>query len=449
MAAQRKGITLMGTGDFTHPAWFAEIREKLVPAEPGLFRLRDDLAIRCDCHVPGSCRRPVRFILSAEISNIYKKEERTRKNHNLIFAPDLETAERFNKKLGQIGNIVSDGRPILGLDARNLLELLLETDSRGFLIPAHVWTPWFSLLGSKSGFDSIEACFEDLSPHIFALETGLSSDPPMNWRVSALDGRTLVSNSDAHSPSKLGREANRFDCDLSFDDIRSTLETGDPRRFLGTLEFYPQEGKYHLDGHRKCGVCLHPGKTISFGGICPVCQKPLTLGVLYRVEALADRPEGEKPPFTHPFSSVVPLVDILADIYQVGPGSKKVGRAYETALENLGSELDILTSMEIDGIDRAGIPLLAEAVHRMRCGRIHVNDGFDGQFGTVEIFDDDERDCLMGQRSLFVMPKKPDDPGPPEAGEASLPQMPVSQLRPWPFLTMACLRVSTPSRPGP
>ena len=410
IAAQRKGITLVGTGDFTHPGWFSEIREKLVPAEPGLFRLREDLANECDGQVPLSCRQPVRFILSAEISNIYKKKEKTRKNHNLIFVPDLETAETFSKKLGKLGNIVSDGRPILGLDARNLLELLLETDLRSFLIPAHIWTPWFSLLGSKSGFDSIEGCFEDLSSHIFALETGLSSDPAMNWRVSALDGRTLVSNSDAHSPSKLGREANRFDCDLSFDELRSALATGDPRRFNGTLEFYPQEGKYHLDGHRKCGICFHPRKSLAARGICPVCQQPLTLGVLYRIEALADRPEGEKPPGAHPFSSVVPLVDILADIYRVGPGSKKVALAYETALKTLGNELSILTKMDIADLDRAGIPLLGEAVHRMRCGQVRVNSGFDGQYGTVEIFTDDERDRLMGQNALFIMPATPNEP---------------------------------------
>ncbi|MBI9085828.1 MAG: UvrD-helicase domain-containing protein [Desulfobacterales bacterium] len=248
----------------------------------------------------------------------------------------------------------------------------------------------------------------------------------MNWRVSALDGRTLVSNSDAHSPSKLGREANLFDCDLSFYDIRSTLETGDPRRFLGTLEFYPEEGKYHLDGHRKCGICFHPQKSVAARGICPVCQQPLTLGVLYRVEALADRPEGEKPPGAHPFSSVVPLVDILADIYRVGPGSKKVSHAYEKVLKSLGSELSILTEIDIASLDRAGIPLLAEAIHRMRFGQIHVNGGFDGQFGTVEIFTTDERDRLIGQKSLFIIPKKSENsvaPEPPEESSSDIPRV--------------------------
>ena len=216
IAAQLKGISVVETGDFTHPGWFAEISEKLESAEPGLFKLKDEVAEICDRQVPDSCRNPVRFLLSAEISNIYKKDGKTRKNHNLVLMPDLTTAAKFNAKLDNIGNIKSDGRPILGLDARNLFEILLETTDQGFLIPAHIWTPWFSILGSKSGFDSIEACFEDLTSYIFAVETGLSSDPPMNWRVSGLDGLTLVSNSDAHSPLNLGREANLFDAPLSF-----------------------------------------------------------------------------------------------------------------------------------------------------------------------------------------------------------------------------------------
>jgi len=245
IAAQLKGITVIGTGDFTHPGWFAEIKEKLAPAEPGLFKLKDKIAKICDKEVPVLCRSKVRFLLSCEISNIYKKDGKVRKNHNLIFMPNLEKAESFNKKLDKIGNIKSDGRPILGLDAKNLLEIMLDTSNGAFFIPAHIWTPWFSVMGSKSGFDSIEECFEDLTSHIFAVETGLSSDPPMNWRVSALDGLTLISNSDAHSPMKLGREANLFNTDLSYYNIRSAIKEGDKKRFLGTFEFFPQEGKYH------------------------------------------------------------------------------------------------------------------------------------------------------------------------------------------------------------
>ena len=239
IAAQLKGITVVGTGDFTYPAWHDEISDKLVAAEPGLFKLKDELARQCDSQVPSSCRSSVRFILVTEISNIYKKNGKTRKNHNLVFVPDLDVAQKFSAKLDKLGNIKSDGRPILGLDARDLFEVLLETSERAFLIPAHIWTPWFSVLGSKSGFDSIEECFEDLTPYIFAVETGLSSDPAMNWRVSSLDGLTLVSNSDAHSPRNLGREANLFNTPLSYSGIKTALKTGDPDQFLGTFEFYP------------------------------------------------------------------------------------------------------------------------------------------------------------------------------------------------------------------
>src|SRR5210317_1275786 len=271
IAAQLKGISVVGTGDFTYPQWFSEICEKLEPAEEGLFKLRDEIAKLCDEQVPNSCRSLVRFILSTEISNIYKKKDKTRKNHNLVLVPDLAVAEKFSAKLDSIGNIKSDGRPILGLDARNLLEILLETSDQAFLIPAHIWTPWFSMLGSKSGFNSIDECFEDLTPNIFAVETGLSSDPPMNWRVSGLDGLTLVSNSDAHSPLNLGREANLLNTDLTFEAIKSAIKSGDPGQFLGTVEFFPEEGKYHFDGHRTCNVRLHPQETMENKGKCPVC----------------------------------------------------------------------------------------------------------------------------------------------------------------------------------
>ncbi len=403
IAAQLKGITVVGTGDFTYPQWFEEIQQKLVPAEQGLFRLKDELANECDQQVPRSCRGTVRFILATEISNIYKKNEKTRKNHNLVLVPDLDIAERFSVKLDNIGNIKSDGRPILGLDARDLLETLLGTSDQAILIPAHIWTPWFSMLGSKSGFDSVEECFEDLTPHIFAVETGLSSDPPMNWRVSALDGLTLVSNSDAHSPLNLGREANLFNTELSYAAMRAALNSGDPGHFLGTFEFYPEEGKYHLDGHRKCKVCLRPEKTISHEGKCPQCGKPLTLGVLYRVEQLADRPHGNKPEKHHPYHSIIPLVDILSEIFRVGPKSKKVSQAYFSALDKLGSELNILHYLEPQEIDTAGMPLLGEAVRRMRQKNIEVNPGYDGEYGKVKIFTDDERQQILGQQSLFAV----------------------------------------------
>ncbi|MDI6687768.1 MAG: endonuclease Q family protein [Desulfobacterales bacterium] len=388
IAAQLKGITVVGTGDFTHPGWFAEIKEKLEPAEQGLFKLKKEIAGECDKKVPLSCHGKVRFILVSEISNIYKKNNKTRKNHNLVFVPDLNIADKFNSKLDKIGNIKSDGRPILGLDARNLLEILLETSARSFLIPAHIWTPWFSVLGSKTGFNSILECFGDLTPHIFAAETGLSSDPPMNWRVSGLDNLTLVSNSDAHSPLKLGREANLFNTDLSYSAIREAIETGDNKQFSGTFEFYPEEGKYHLDGHRKCSVCLWPQETLKNKGTCPVCGKSLTVGVLYRVEELADRSENEKPKRIRPYYSIVPLVNILSEILKVSHGSKKVMNNYNAALDILGPELNILHKLEPKTIDKAGIPLLGEAVKRMRRGEIDIAPGYDGEFGRVQIFKD-------------------------------------------------------------
>ncbi len=403
IAAQLKGITVIGTGDFTHPGWFAEIKEKLVPAEPGMFKLKKEISNICDQEVPTPCRRKVRFILVSEISNIYKKNNKTRKNHNLVFLSDLKKAENFNLRLDKIGNIKSDGRPILGLDARDLLEILLETSDRAFLIPAHIWTPWFSLLGSKSGFDSLEECFEDLTDYIFAAETGLSSDPSMNWRVSALDGLTLVSNSDAHSPMKLGREANIFDTELSYAAIRSAMESGDPEKFLGTFEFYPEEGKYHLDGHRKCNVRNWPKHTRKQGGICRVCGKSLTLGVLYRVEELSDRKEGEKPERHHPFYNTVPLVEILSEVLTVGPASKKVVGTYRLLIEKLGPEFDILTTLKKEIIDGAGIPLLGEAISKVRRNEIDLIPGFDGEFGKVKIFSQDERNRLLGQKSLFFV----------------------------------------------
>ncbi|MBU0993130.1 MAG: UvrD-helicase domain-containing protein [Proteobacteria bacterium] len=399
--SQKKGIQVLGTGDSTHPGWFAELKEKLEPAEDGLFKLKDDIARTLDKEIPASCKGIVRFILESEISNIYKKNDKTRKNHNLVYFPDFDSAERFNRKLDAIGNIKSDGRPILGLDARNLLEILLDTDETGFLIPAHIWTPWFSLLGSKSGFDSLEECFDDLSGEIFAVETGLSSDPPMNWRVSSLDGLTLVSNSDAHSPSKLGREANLFNTVLSFSGIRNALKTGNPEKFLGTFEFYPEEGKYHMDGHRKCGISLLPEQSSRMNGICPECGKPMTLGVLYRVNELADRQNGEKPKIHHPFVNIIPLEEIIAELLGVGPKSMKVRQNLHRLIQTTGPEFAILKTIPIDSLKKTGIPLLPEAIQKMRQNDIHVMPGYDGEFGKIRLFDDAEKMELSGQKLLF------------------------------------------------
>src|SRR3984885_3497672 len=288
--ALRKGITVVGTGDFTHPAWSQELAQALVPAEPGLLRLRPELETRLRRESPGSCDRQVRFMLSVEISTIYRRDDRTRKVHHLLYAPGFEEAGRITAALSKIGNLASDGRPILGLDSRDLLEITLAGGPGCYLVPAHVWTPWFAVLGSKSGFDSVAECYADLADHVFAVETGLSSDPPMNWMCSSLDGYRLVSNSDAHSPPMLGREATTLDTALDYFAMAEALRTGNG--LAGTLEFYPEEGKYHLDGHRKCGVRLEPAQSARPGGTCPRCGKPLTIGVLNRVTELADRPAG-------------------------------------------------------------------------------------------------------------------------------------------------------------
>jgi len=404
MAARQKGISVIATGDFTHPLWLDEIRQYLEPAEPGLFKLKSDFAKQCEKQIAVAGENPVRFMLGTEISNIYKKDGATRKLHHLVFFPELCHVEKFNARLSAIGNLKSDGRPILGLDSKNLLEIMLETHESGFLVPAHIWTPWFSLFGSRSGFDSIEQCFEDLSDNIFAVETGLSSDPPMNWRVTDLDNCTLISNSDAHSPANLGREANLFDTDLSYFAIRSAIETGDPKRFLGTLEFFPEEGKYHQDGHRKCGVNFNPKQTIENKGICPVCKAPLTVGVLYRVEELAGRKQGEKPERNHPFYSLIPLAEILSELLGVGPKSKKVIHAWQSAISRIGPELNILHDLPIDVVRNSGSLLLAEAIERMRQGRVHRHPGFDGQYGRVTIFTPEERQKLTGQQALFDIP---------------------------------------------
>lgn len=386
---RKKGITVIGTGDFTHPAWIGEIKDKLVPAETGLFRLRDDIDKEVAARVPPSCHGTTRFMLSVEISTIYKKGDKTRKIHHLIYAPTIEKAEKLNQKLERIGNIRSDGRPILGLDSRHLLEIVLETGDDCYLVPAHIWTPWFAVLGSKSGFDSVTECYGDLAEHIFAVETGLSSDPEMNWRISGLDRYRLVSNSDAHSPPKLGREACVFETDLDYFEMRLALETGDG--YGGTVEFFPEEGKYHMDGHRKCGVCLSPEESRAHDGLCPVCNKPLTLGVMYRVQELADRACSEKPASTDEFVSLVPLPEMISETEKVGPKSKTVVKAYESLLHKLGSELDILNDIPLDEIQSSATSsLIPEAISRMREGNVIREPGFDGEYGRIKLFHEDE-----------------------------------------------------------
>lgn len=408
--AKKKGLSLISTGDFTHPAWFNEIKEKLVPAGEGVYRLRPDIEKALSLG-----ENPVRFLLSVEISTIYKKGDKTRKVHHVVFCPSIETAHIFREKLDALGNIKSDGRPILGLDSRNLLETVLESGEGSFIIPAHIWTPWFSVLGSKSGFDSIEECYDDLSEHIFAVETGLSSDPQMNWHVSKLDKYRLVSNSDAHSPSKLAREATVFDHNPDYYSLMHALKTGEG--YVGTVEFFPEEGKYHEDGHRKCNICLSPEDTKKLNGICPVCGKPVTIGVSYRVNELSDRKEIITPPSTAgEVFSLVPLQEIVSEIMQVGPQSKSAVCEYERLVHRFGSELAILQDIPTDEISKAST-LLGEGISRLRQGKVIKHAGYDGEYGVIKLFEDDELvkknfvnlklDIEMPQQEVNKLPETP------------------------------------------
>lgn len=398
--AMVKGINVLGTGDFTHPKWRQELRDSLVfDEETGFYRARE----KPESVLPdlSSLRaEPPYFCLQTEISSIYKRGGKVRKVHNLVFMPTLEDADRFSEKLGQIGNINSDGRPILGLDSEDLLDLVLNTCPRAFFIPAHVWTPWFSLFGSKSGFDDIHDCFGSLTDHIFALETGLSSDPGMNRLVSALDGYALISNSDAHSGPNLGRESNLFTGKVSYDGMFAALHDAARRltreeattdtHFEGTLEIYPEEGKYHYDGHRNCHVVMSPEEAEEHGNICPVCGKPLTIGVMHRVWDLADRKEEpalKEEPQVHP---IIPLPAVLSEIYGAAPATKKIKAKFDETLRALGSEFGILNSLSLDEISRYSEPL-GEAVRRIRAGEVVRHAGYDGEFGSITIFTDEEK----------------------------------------------------------
>ena len=393
--ARKKGIHILGTGDFTHPTWRAELMEKLEPAEDGLYVLKEEYRI----HQEGVPEEKPRFLVTGEISSIYKKNERVRKVHSLLLLPGLEEAEALSRRLELIGNIHSDGRPILGLDCRDLLEIMLETCPEAVYVPAHIWTPHFSLFGAFSGFDSIEECFGDLTPYIHALETGLSSDPPMNWRVSALDSYFLVSNSDAHSPAKLGREATLFQTELSYAGIAKAINTGEG--LAGTLEFFPEEGKYHFDGHRKCGLCISPQETAEFGGRCPVCGKKITIGVLNRVEQLADRPEDYVRPDAKPFESLVPLPEVIAASTGASAAGKKVQETCDRLVGALGPEFFILRQAPIEDIRHAAGPLVAEGISRLREGRVKRTPGYDGEYGKIGLLSEEDISSLEGQLSLF------------------------------------------------
>jgi DNA helicase II / ATP-dependent DNA helicase PcrA len=417
----RKGIAVVGTGDCVHPAWLAELKDKLVPADGGLFRLRPEIEAEIFKTLAPSCRLSVRFMLSTEISTIYKKGERTRKIHHLIYAPDFAAADRLAASLARVGNIASDGRPILGLDSRDLLEIALSSGPHSYLVPAHIWTPWFAALGSHSGFDSIAECYGDLAGRIFAVETGLSSDPAMNWRVSSLDRYRLTSNSDAHSPGKLGREATRFSCEPDYFAIRRALETGDG--YEGTVEFFPEEGKYHLDGHRSCGVRLEPSQTVACEGLCPACGARLTIGVAHRVEILADRAmsEAAPPPTAGVATSLVPLPEILSEVIEAGVASQGVTRAYDRVVAALGPELSLLEDVPIEDIARQD-GLLGEAVRRLRRGAVIRQAGYDGEYGVIRLFGDAELSRLTKGGLLFAAPEPRLSPTPSATQKGRLPR---------------------------
>jgi len=399
--ARIKGIHVLGTGDFTHPQWFRELQEKLEPAEEGLYKFKDGDS-------------PTRFMLTVEVSSIYSYGGQVRRIHNIVFAPSFQAAAKLNRKLNKVGNLRADGRPILGLPAHELLKMTLDASEDCMLVPAHVWTPWFSVFGSKSGFDSIEECFGDLSKYIYAIETGLSSDPAMNWRLSALDNIALISNSDCHSARRIGREANVFEGDeLNYKNIidaikysrRKNVRSLTPHmRLVETVEFFPEEGKYHYDGHRDCKISLSPKESHKIKEICPNCGRPLTVGVLSRVEELADRPEGYKPKNAVPFRSLVPLDEIIAEsLGVVGSQTKGVLKNYNNLIEAFGSEFAILLEAPLKKVEEAALPEVAEALRRVRRGELHIEPGYDGEYGRVRIFSKDEKRSRKEQRKLFQL----------------------------------------------
>ena len=387
--AKIKGITVMGTGDFTHPQWMKEIKSRLEPAESGLYKIKGK-------------SQGTRFLLTVEISSIYSKGGKTRRIHKLIFSPSIETVEKINKTLGFLGNIKSDGRPILGLDARELAKIVFDIDERCMVVPAHAWTPWFSVFGSMSGFDSLEECFEEYAQYIYAIETGLSSDPEMNWRVSNLDHIALISNSDSHSLRRIGREANVLECPLSYDGIMAAIKSHDPKRFLFTVEFFPEEGKYHYDGHRTCKFSCAPEETKKLNNLCKTCAKRMTIGVMNRIDVLADRVAGKKPKNAIPFKRMVTLDTIIAESFGVGVASKKVKAAYNDLIGSLGTEFGILIDAKLSDVASVATPEILEAIKRVREGRLSIIPGYDGEYGTVTIFQKNERIGRNAQANLFI-----------------------------------------------
>ena len=401
--AKIKGIQLLATADFTHPEWFFLIKDKLEPSGNGFFRMKNIQRPENEqLHSIRVSPDDMSFILSTEISFIYSKKGKVRKVHLLVLAPDFESVETINGKLTGIGNLGSDGRPILGMDAKEFVKIIAKYCPQCVVIPAHIWTPWFSLFGANSGFDSIEECFEEMTPFIFALETGLSSDPSMNWLLSALDKYTLISNSDAHSPSRILREANVFNTDFSYSGLVNALKSKDPDKFLHTLEFFPEEGKYHYDGHRKCQVIFSPQETIQNKYLCPKCGKKLTIGVLHRVTELADRKPGDPSPSRIPFKNLIPLSEIIAQAIEKSVGSKSVWEIYFRFIHEFQTEHKILTEVPVEELARIAPARVSQGVERMRKGQVRIIPGHDGVFGQIHLFENEEEgEENQGQLPLF------------------------------------------------
>ncbi len=413
--ARIKGVNILATGDFTHPLWFKELKENLEPAENGLYRIKNQKSKVKNQNgflINGNYNHvfETRFLLSTEISSIYSKGGKTRKVHNLVLVPSFSDVEKINAHLGWLGNLKSDGRPILGLDCKELAKIVFNICPEAMIVPAHTWTPWFSIFGSFSGFDSIEECFEEYAKNIFAIETGLSSDPEMNWRLSKLDKITLISNSDAHSPSKIGREVNIFEGEeINYGLIREAIRAGAyaedtaKLRLIKTIEFFPEEGKYHFDGHRNCGICLEPEESLKYNNLCPRCGKPLTIGVMNRVCQLADRKAGEKPEKFIPFERMIPLEEIIADVLNMGAGTKAVTGHYRNLIRGIGNEFKVLLYASKPEIIALSSPEIAEGIERVRQGKVVIRPGYDGEFGKISIFSENEErpKTKGGQDTLF------------------------------------------------
>ncbi len=384
--AKKKGIKLLGTGDFTHPLWLKELKTKLQAVDGNLFEYKG-----------------VHFVLTTELSNIYSKNGKTYRIHTVYLAPGFETVDLIVKALLARGaNLSSDGRPILGMDVEDMSRMFLDLDENIFIIPAHIWTPWFAMFGSKSGFNSIEECWGKLARKITCVETGLSSDPAMNWRLSALDRMTLVSNSDAHSPSKIGRECNVFDCEMSFQSIVDTLQKKGKGKLLYTVEFFPEEGKYHYDGHRACQVSFGPEESKKYNDLCPTCNKPLVLGVMHRINELADRPPGFKPEGAVDYINRIPLEEIIADAHGVGVHSRLVQKDYEAVIQIFGNEFDVLSHIGYEYLTKSVSARIVEGIQRVREGQVNIIPGYDGEYGKISIFSAKKSTPQPEQLTLFT-----------------------------------------------